>query len=308
MPHEQEKPMQTIQDREEINGNRYIVTPLAHIHGYRIDIMMAEYFDTLGLTPNRFLQETDKLHGDLAQNSLERSPFMLHWIRIIDTDNARSYCLNRLEAQAFGLLFGLCNFDGGNDDLLRDIITQALALGSFCKLVTLQGPRIASMSASQYWTGRNIGDIKLVDRPTYQLGIASFACIPQPAIRHARADYCILAGMDYTRFTLEWNNLPALHPKDWQLQPTADRYFWLRYIDCSTGIAYCLSGMEADAFIIFRHRHCWGRSIHCLFDMEILFKPGWVDSPDNFEFKTCLNKGSFVRHLADKAFENNELD
>jgi hypothetical protein len=57
---------------------------------------------------------------------------------------------------------------------------------------------------------------------------------------------------------------------------------------------------------MFRHRHCWGKSIHCVFDLGILSEPVWADDPNGFQFKDCLEQGSFRRYFLDKAHEDGE--
>lgn len=118
--------MRTIQDREDIGGNRYIVTPLAHIAGYRIDIMMAEYFHSSEPRMSRFLEQADEFWLERKRGKLDYGPYLLHWIRIIDTASGCWYCLNRDEAQAFALFFGLCNGGGANIWLLAEIIALAI--------------------------------------------------------------------------------------------------------------------------------------------------------------------------------------
>lgn len=299
--------MTTIQDREDIGGNRYIVTPLAHIAGYRIDIMMAEYFRSTEPRMSRFLEQADAFWRDRKDGKLEYSPYLLHWIRIIDTASGRWYCLNRDEAQAFALFFGLSNGEGNNFRLLADIIALAIETGSFSQLP------LTAKDALQAAEDRNRGflcdpkDWKMANRPEFLLGSARYACIAQPAIRNARADYCLLSGFTDPQFRLDMYRLPPLHAFDSALSPSDTRYFWLRYIDCGTGRAYCLSNSEADAFILLRHRHCWGKRIDCLFDIGILIEPKWVDDPKQFEVSKCIGLGSFHHYMANDEYRDDTV-
>lgn len=289
--------MRTVQDREEIGGNRYIVTPLAHIQGYRIDIMMAEYFHGLGSGMSRFLQNADEAWLDPRGGKLTYSPYMLHWIRIIDTAKGHSHCLNRDEAQAFALLFGLCNGSANNTWLLADIIALGIGAGSFCRLIQTGQDDLHAAYYRREGIQHFPEDWKMAARPEYTLGKARYACIAQPAIRDARADYCVLSGFDGAHYLLDMYKLPLLYPYQNSLVPSDDRYFWLRYIDCGTGASYCLSNSEADAFIMYRHRHCWGRSIHSLQDINILSEPKWTDSPSNQQLLDCLENGSISNYF-----------
>ena len=78
--------------------------------------------------------------------------------------------------------------DGGNDGLLKDIIDLALRIGSFSAAVRNPDGQLHNLADAQCWVGRNIGDIKMVDRPEHRVGIATYACIPQPAIRNVRIE------------------------------------------------------------------------------------------------------------------------
>jgi hypothetical protein len=299
--------MTTIQDREDIGNNRYIVTPLAHIAGYRIDIMMAEYFHSTEPRMSRFLDQADEFWLERKSGKLDYSPYLLHWIRIIDTASGRWYCLNRDEAQAFALFFGLCNGVGNNIWLLADIIALAIRTGSFSELSTSAQDALHAAYIRNEGIQHYPEDWKMANRPEFGLGNARYACIAQPAIRNARADYCVLSRFTDPEFQLDMYHLPSLHAFDSCHTPSDTRYFWLRYIDCGTGKAYCLSNSQADAFILLRHSHCWGRSIHCLFDIGILSEPNWIDDPRQCKVMTCLERGSFHHYISTETDEDRRV-